>query len=190
MNSFKVWGGKSHIMKKNQTNKALRSVVVQPSDAAVWRWRKWGVMHYCFGPIFSKIFVTNDCATWMSEGLGSNQLHPALSTVIETFWSAQSKYSKAKPAFSWGSCNGESGQCLRRVGSLRADKMSGVEQNPLLIINESKACNLVSPFSVGCGLSKLPPLACGGDEPQPQCRTSKQPGCTERGIICAAGKMS
>lgn len=50
--------------------------------------------------------------------------------------------------------------------SCREDKMSGVEQKTHLITSESKACDLISPFSLRCGLAKLLPCPCRGDEPQ------------------------
>lgn len=65
--------------------------------------------------------------------------------------------------------------------------MSEVEQKAHLITSESESCDLVSPYSRGHGLAKLPPCACRGDEPQQQCRTCKQPSWA--GICCAAEDM-
>lgn len=67
--------------------------------------------------------------------------------------------------------------------------MSGKEQNPHLLTNESKDCDLVSLFSLGCGLAKLQPCACRGDEPQPHPRASQQPSCAEPGTIHTADHL-
>lgn len=66
MHSFKVLGKKPY-------NEEKKKVVGKSTDAAIWRWRKPGVINYCFGPIFGEIFVTDDCATGMFEGLSSNR---------------------------------------------------------------------------------------------------------------------
>lgn len=131
--------------------------------------------HLCHQWLFSGMF----------EGFCSNQLHAALSTGIEILYYSQSDYSKAKPAFSWDSCNGESTP-EKRWQSYREDKMSGKEQNPHLLTSESKDCDLVSLSSLGCGLAKLPPCACRGDEPQPHHRAPQQlsPASSVLQIIC------
>lgn len=64
--------------------------------------------------------------------------------------------------------------------------MSGKEQNPHLLTSESKDCDLVSLFSLGCGLAKLSPCVCRGDEPQPHHRASQELSCADPGPICTA----
>lgn len=43
------------------------------------------MIHYCCGPIFGEIFVTDGCVTGVLEGLCSHQLRTMLSTVVKCF---------------------------------------------------------------------------------------------------------
>lgn len=43
------------------------------------------MIHYCCGPIFGEVFVTDDCVTGMLEGLCSHQLRTTLSTAVKCF---------------------------------------------------------------------------------------------------------
>lgn len=68
--------------------------------------------------------------------------------------------------------------------------MSGKGQNPHLLTSESKDSDLVSLFSLGCGLAKLPPCACRGDEPQPHpnSQAMQSPASSPQQIICQSSR--
>lgn len=164
--ALRFWG-EIHKMKKN--NKTLWSMVVKSTDAAIWRWRRPAVIHYCFGPIFGEIFVTMDCATGMFEGLGSNQLCTALNTVVKcSKLLSRSTAELNLPSVGIVAMANTSEEVteLQR----RQNVKSGAKKTHLMT-SESKACDLVSPFSLGCGLAKSPPCTWRGDEPQPHRRT-------------------
>lgn len=165
-------------------------MVVRVTGAAIWRWRNPGLLQHCFGPIFDGIFVTNDCS----------QERLRISALISSVqpWTQWWKFSnilslttaKPKHAFSWDSLPWWIRPAPeKRWQGCREDKMSGKKQNPYLLTSESKGCDLVSLFPLGCGLAKLPPCACRGDEPQPHLRVSQQPSCAEPGIIHAADHL-